>query len=285
MAYSLSEDEARIVLDLQTLSVDEVIRIYDVLVADFASSGDPIGQMGLRSRPLLESAIGRQHAGQGQILKYPDPSGNAATLAFGICCDHPFVNGNKRTALVAMLVHLDKNNLCLRRVSQPELYDLMVSIANHEISLRREFRRVERHSDHRSTDSDVAAIRLWIHNRIERLKRGERTITFRQLRGILSKFNIALKDVGANSIGVFETIKIPGGFFRREPRYEEKKIGSIGYRDEGTEVSVKDLKALRRMCRLTEADGVDSNTFYDGADSVDAYVNRYRTVLRRLAKT
>ena len=29
--------------------------------------------------------------------------------AFGICCDHPFHNGNTRTALVTMLVHLDNN--------------------------------------------------------------------------------------------------------------------------------------------------------------------------------
>src|SRR5205823_1027572 len=113
---------------LQTLSVEEVLRIHEILVADFAATGDPVGQMGVRSIGLLESAVNRQHSGHGQTLKYPDSLGNAATLAFGICCDHPFVNGNKRTALVATLVHLDKNNLCLHDTSQSDLYRLMLSI-------------------------------------------------------------------------------------------------------------------------------------------------------------
>jgi death-on-curing protein len=48
---------------------------------------------------------------------------------------------------------------------------------------------------------------------------------------------------------------------------------------------MKDIKALRRLCGLTEADGVDSSAFYDDEAIVDSFVNRYRTVLRRLAKT
>jgi hypothetical protein len=44
-------------------------------------------------------------------------------------------------------------------------------------------------------------------------------------------------------------------------------------------------KEIRRMCSLTEQDGVDSASFYAGADMVDAFVNQYRTVLRRLARS
>lgn len=56
-----------------TLSVDDVLRIYEQLVKDFAESGDPFGQMGLRSQGLLESAVNRQHTGQRDILKYSEP--------------------------------------------------------------------------------------------------------------------------------------------------------------------------------------------------------------------
>ena len=77
----------------------------------------------------------------------------------------------------------------------------------------------------------------------------------------------------------------PPTFFRRHPRPVKKRLGAIGYRDEGTEVSFRDLKQLRQVCGLTEADGVDSDAFYDGTAVIDAFVNRYRTVLRRLAKT
>ena len=72
---------------------------------------------------------------------------------------------------------------------------------------------------------------------------------------------------------------------RRETQIERKTIGRIGYRNEGETVAIKTLKELRRMCRLTEEDGVDRDAFYDGTDVIDVFVNRYRTVLRRLAST
>ncbi len=66
-------------------------------------------------------------------LKYPDPILNAATLLYGICNDHPFHNGNKRTALVSALAHLDKNNLILRATKQTELFNLMIAVADHAL--------------------------------------------------------------------------------------------------------------------------------------------------------
>jgi death-on-curing protein len=72
------------------LSTEDVMMIYRILVADFAKSPDPISPVGIRSVALLESAVGRQSTSLGSTLKYPDPISNAATLAYGICCDHPF---------------------------------------------------------------------------------------------------------------------------------------------------------------------------------------------------
>lgn len=67
-----------------TLTADEVVRIHDVLWVDFAEDDDPIGYGGLRCQALLDSAVGRQHAGFGPFKKYSDPVANAATLTFGI---------------------------------------------------------------------------------------------------------------------------------------------------------------------------------------------------------
>jgi prophage maintenance system killer protein len=103
---------------LATLTAEDVLTIHEYLINDFAATSDPISPPGVRSVALLESAVGRQHTGTGSTLKYPDPIDNAATLLYGVCLDHPFHNGNKRTALVAMLVHLDKNHLCLFNTSQ-----------------------------------------------------------------------------------------------------------------------------------------------------------------------
>jgi hypothetical protein len=64
-----------------------------------------------------------------------------------------------------------------------------------------------------------------------------------------------------------------------------KRIGNIGWPGESREVGIKELKRVREICRLREQDGVDSDSFYSYSVVVDSFVNRYRTVLRRLAKT
>src|SRR5262245_23058205 len=111
---------------METLTEEDVLRIYARLVADFANDDDPIAPRGVRSAALLASAVGRQHTGIGGRLKYPEPTDNAATLLYGICHDHPFVNGNKRTSIVAMLAHLDKNHMTLVNVGRDELYEMIL---------------------------------------------------------------------------------------------------------------------------------------------------------------
>jgi prophage maintenance system killer protein len=81
-------------MELQFLDTDDVRRIYDVLVEDFTQSSDPIEPVGVRDDHLLEPAVSRQYVSSGEILKYKTPEENAATLAYGLCNNHPFFNGN-----------------------------------------------------------------------------------------------------------------------------------------------------------------------------------------------
>ncbi len=65
------------------------------------------GVEGVRDDNLLESALARpQH-----LLSYGDPDAFslAASYAFGIAKNHPFVDGNKRTAFMAAYVFLLRN--------------------------------------------------------------------------------------------------------------------------------------------------------------------------------
>jgi death-on-curing protein len=126
---------------VESLNKSDVMRIHIRLVEDFAQSGDPISPPGVQSEALLESAIGRQHVSLGNVLKYSTIHENAATLLYGLCCDHPFYNGNKRTALVAMLAHLDKNKRSLFGVPQKELFDMIIAVANRSFGVRVDPRR------------------------------------------------------------------------------------------------------------------------------------------------
>lgn len=270
-----------------TLSCDEVLRIHHVLCLDFAQDEDPIGYGGLRSQALLDSAVGRQHAGFGPFKKYPEPVGNAATLTYGICNDHPFHNGNKRTALVSMLAHLDKNRLTLRGdVRQYELYDLMLSLADHRVGAER----IPRRAKHRiipryDSDHQVGALSKWLEERVSTISKQERLVTYRELPALLKPHGYGLGARHSNAVEIVREAPKKRGVIRRETVVERKVIGRIGFRNEGETVSRKTMRHLRLMCRLREEDGVDSDAFYGTADVVDAFVNQYRTVLRRLAKT
>jgi death-on-curing protein len=116
------------------------------------------------------------------------------------------------------------------------------------------------------------------------VKRGEKQITYRQLPALLKPHGYFLGHRHSNSVQICRE-EVSRKFLRRETHVERKVIGRIGFHSEGEVVSLKTIKALRRMCRLTEEDGVDTQAFYEGADVIDTFVNKYRTVLRRLAKT
>lgn len=62
--------------------------------------------VGLRSMDLLGSALGRQAVAFGGEVKYREPLDIAATLFFGMVKNHPFSDGNKRTALLLLLMGL-----------------------------------------------------------------------------------------------------------------------------------------------------------------------------------
>ena len=69
------------------------------------------GSAGLRDESLLESAVAAPQATMmGQPL-LSDPLEIAAAYLFYLCQNHPFVDGNKRTALATCLVFLSENGL------------------------------------------------------------------------------------------------------------------------------------------------------------------------------
>jgi death on curing protein len=87
------------------LSVEAVERIHGAVLA--AHGGSP----GLRDARLLESAVAAPQASYGGEALIRGAIEIAAAYLFYLCRNHPFVDGNKRTALAACLVFLDTNRL------------------------------------------------------------------------------------------------------------------------------------------------------------------------------
>lgn len=86
------------------------------------------GSEGLRDEGLLASALARPQ----NVLAYaqppPDLAVLAAAYAYGIARNHPFVDGNKRTALVAARTFLLLNGVNLE-ANQDEKYLTFLQLA------------------------------------------------------------------------------------------------------------------------------------------------------------
>ena len=107
---------------MTVLTVSEVIQLHEKLIAKTGGLG------GVRDIGLLESAVlNCSQTFDGEEL-YPTVIEKAAQMAFGICKNHPFIDGNKRSSVLAMLMMLHINGVNLR-YTQKELIDLGLGIA------------------------------------------------------------------------------------------------------------------------------------------------------------
>ncbi len=88
------------------------------------------GPQGIRDITLLESALARPQnlVGYGE----PDAAALTASYAFGIARNHPFADGNKRTAAVVSETFLNINGYSLR-ASDPELVAAFEALAAGEL--------------------------------------------------------------------------------------------------------------------------------------------------------
>jgi death on curing protein len=91
--------------DCVHLTIDIVREIHTVAIERFG------GTHGLRDMALLESAVSAPQATFGGTSVYSDLIDVAAAYLFYLCRNHPFLDGNKRTALGACLVFLRLNGV------------------------------------------------------------------------------------------------------------------------------------------------------------------------------
>jgi len=86
------------------------------------------GSEGIRDLRLLVSALAMSRAGIGNEYFHADLFEQAAAYLFHIVRNHPFVDGNKRTAAMSAFVFLKLNEITLR-ASNPALERLVVAAA------------------------------------------------------------------------------------------------------------------------------------------------------------
>lgn len=120
------------------LNLAKVLRIHEDQIRRYG------GSFGVRDLSLLESALAMPESTfEGRYL-HEDLFAMAAAYAFHISQNHPFLDGNKRTALAAALVFLDLNGIVIQD-PDGSLYGMMIGAASGrmgKVALREELRRL-----------------------------------------------------------------------------------------------------------------------------------------------
>lgn len=86
------------------------------------------GTPGVRDEGLLESALAQPQATFGGELLHPKISEQAAAYLYHIAMNHPFIDGNKRTAFAATDTFLRLNG-CTLNLTDDRAYDLVMRVA------------------------------------------------------------------------------------------------------------------------------------------------------------
>ena len=250
------------------LSVREVLKAHFLVANFFATEGNGLGGIGPREEGhLLLSALSRQSVGLGGEMKWTDDFQIAATALFGLVKNHPFHDGNKRTALLSVLHLLEKRGR-MASVDKRKFESLVVAIA--EGRYRRDHLHVHLREEHPPDDADVMYIASRLRNMTRRLDRTHHPVTYRQLGKLLRNFGFDLRRPDNNRIDVVRLS-------------DNQPIHRMGFPSMTKQVARGELKTVRKACGLWETDGVDSKAFFEGAEAMSFLLSEYASSLRKLA--
>jgi len=84
------------------------------------------GSAGIRDEGLLDSAVAAPQATMMGQPMFKEPVEVAAAYLFYLCRNHPFIDGNKRTALATCLVFLSENGLLKQEKLDTDIWEQLV---------------------------------------------------------------------------------------------------------------------------------------------------------------
>ena len=253
------------------LSELDILKAHYILSDYFLKKGETV-RYGLLNFGMLSSAVGRQYIEFEGKKKWDDDFQRIATLLYGLTMDHPFQDGNKRTALLSALWYLNKINREVIQKTVPLLEALVVDIAAHGLDERGDFKR-NRNIDDPEIIFIAEKLRSWTRKVDKRMY----TITYNELNTRLKIYGYYLENPSGNHIGVYKKKSGVFSLFR-----SDSKVGSIGFPGWKNQVGSGDLKKVLSMTQLDSNHGIDSAVFFKDATPSYDLLQQYNAPLKRL---
>lgn len=252
---------------------DDILRAHYIIADYFIEEGEAV-VYGVKNYDLLSSATHRQVTNFGGIEKWETDFQKMATLLYGLVKNHAFHDGNKRTALLVLLLYMERCKLQLR-VEQKKLETLLIRIAAN---------RLDEYTSFAKYINNDEPIINFIADLIKKYTRSQNkryyTITFAEFNHKLNRFNVRLCNPSGNYIDVHKIIEEKKmGLFTKQKDIRIKQIGFPGWKKQ---VNIKALKEVLKAAQLTAEYGVDSDVFFNGEEPIYALIHEYRGPLARL---
>ncbi|MFH1832850.1 MAG: type II toxin-antitoxin system death-on-curing family toxin [Candidatus Levyibacteriota bacterium] len=113
------------------LTIDDFEFICFDFTREYLTFDEPIPDYSTRENALLESALGSPRQSFDSRLLYSTLVKQASILFYSLIKNHPFKNGNKRIAVMSLLVFLSLNNRWLS-IEPYDLYKFAQEVAKTE---------------------------------------------------------------------------------------------------------------------------------------------------------
>lgn len=254
------------------LSESQLIGIHETLEIDFRDSGDPISPPGVKDPSLVSMSAQRPHTSFGHTLKYTTAEMAGAALFHSVALNHGFHNGNKRTALVALIAFLEANGLVMT-CTQDELFRMTLRVAQHSLvpAASTDF-----------ADREVAYLAEWVRKHTRAIDRSDRSLKWIKLKQILRGFGCEFDTAGGvgNRLNIHRTVARKA--LLRRSRQETLSI-QVAWSGDGTDAARNTVHDIRRKLELDPQHDVDSQVFYHDAE-IDVFISEYRHILTRLGR-
>lgn len=252
------------------LTAYQVDDIHDKLIEAYADDSDPIEPGKRDGGQLLESAITRPLTSWGGAAKYKTVHEAAAALTHSLVHNHPYIDGNKRTATVALLAFLNENKKTLLVSENEELFDKVKALAEHQLA-----RAGSSGEFSREPDAEVATLAKWIKEMTsERFK----ALKWWKFKTILQRHNCTIREGTGLTVTISRSVHNASRHSKR--RTGGNLVSSVNIRSDGHEL---DRRQVRRICKDL---GLDHNGGFDihTDQEIASFINEWRDVLDKLGE-
>lgn len=240
--------------DRPHLSCEDVLDAHYLICNHFLKLGEGIAGFGPKDIGLLSSAVSRQLASAGGAFVYTDFWDVASSLIFGLINDHPFHDGNKRTAFLSSVFFMMEHGY-VPSVEITQVEDFTVEIADYK-----------RANGRHMTVSEIAPKFKTMFRKQD--NRMSYLVTFNELQQLLNSHGCSIGNPSGNYINVYSG---------------ETRVSQIGFPGWSKEVSRNAISTVRKSTGLLPENGIDAQVFFKGADPLSKLIGAYEEPLKRLA--